>query len=387
VRVLYVINGFDPGGAEHGLLTLVQDGFFDGHELKILAFCKGRGPLAARIASAAGESNVMLATTGETLTPQACLAGGRLLWRQHREWKPEIVVLSLKQANVIGRAIACLFPASRCVSFEHISRYRARGAEWAYPHLLWLLSFRVDEIWADCEETHADTGRYFLPRRRRHHVVPLFRTEANAPHKIDYTRHAPLRIAAAGRLVERKNFPVAVETMRVLRDTGIAARLDIFGDGPGMSALQDSVARWDIGDRVRLAGYHADWSREALDHDLFINLSDTEGFCIVVAEAMAAGLPVIATPVGGIREYGRDGENIVFLQTADAGRLARQIEQLADDDLLRRRLGERARQHMIERFSASAIRTRGRSILHSAEASGPHPAAATSGVGRPRRSP
>ncbi len=62
-----------------------------------------------------------------------------------------------------------------------------------------------------------------------------------------------------------------------------------------------------VSDNVRLAGYHADWLREVLDHDLFINLSDTEGFCIVVAEAMAAGLPVVATPVGGIRQYGRDG--------------------------------------------------------------------------------
>jgi glycosyltransferase involved in cell wall biosynthesis len=154
-----------------------------------------------------------------------------------------------------------------------------------------------------------------------------------------------------------------------------------------MGPLQDTVARWDIADSVRLAGYHADWSREVLDHDLFINLSDTEGFCIVVAEAMAAGLPVVATPVGGIREYGRDGENIVFLQTADAGRLARQIEQLAGDDLLRRRLGERARQDMIERFSASAIRTRGRSILRNlSDPSLTHPAPDTSAVGRARRS-
>jgi len=365
VRILYVINGFDPGGAEHGLLALLQDGFFDGHELKILAFCKGRGPLAARIAKAAGDSNIVLATNSETLTLQACVAGGRLLWRQHRAWEPEIVVLSLKQANVIGRAIACLFPASRCVSFEHISRYRAHRAEWAYQHVLWLLSFRVDEIWADCEETHADTGRYFLPRRRRHHVVPLFRTEAEAPHKTNYARHAPLRIAAAGRLVERKNFPVAVEAIRALKDVGIAARLDIFGDGPAMGALHDAVARWDVGDRVRLAGYRDRWSREVLDHDLFVNLSDTEGFCIVVAEAMAAGLPVIATPVGGIREYGRDGENIVFVSAADPGFLVRQIERLAEDEWLRRRLGECARQHMIEQFSASAIRTRGRSILHS----------------------
>jgi glycosyltransferase involved in cell wall biosynthesis len=363
MRILYVINGFDPGGAEHGLLTLVEDEFFAGHDLKILGFCRGRGTLASRIAQAAGAANIVLASTGERLTSRACVEGAKILWRQHRHWRPDLVVLSLKQANVIGRAVACLFPSSRCVSFEHIARYRARRAEWAYQHLLKLLSFRVDEIWADCEETHAETSRYFLPRRRRHHVVPLFRAEPAEPCKTDYRLHSPLRIAAAGRLVARKNFPIAIEAVRMLKSNGIPATLDIFGDGPEMASLQAAAHEWTLTGCVNLAGYRENWAREALDHDIFVNLSDTEGFCIVVAEAMAAGLPVVATPVGGIKEYGRDNENIVSLGDADAGHLTEQILRLANDDALRRRLGERARLDMIASHSPSAIQRRSRSIL------------------------
>ncbi len=363
MRILYVINGFDPGGAEHGLLTLVEDGFFAGHDLKILGLCRGRGTLASRISQVAGAANVVLASSSERLTSRACVAGARILWRQHRNWRPDIVVLSLKQANVIGRLVACLFPTSRCVSFEHIARYRARRAEWAYQYLLKLLSFRVDEVWVDCEETRAETSRYFLPRRRRHHVVPLFRTAPTAPHKTDYRLHSPLRIAAAGRLVERKNFSIAIEAVRMLNEHGVAARLDIFGDGPDMGRLRASVTERNLFDSVNLAGYRENWTSEALSHDIFVNLSDTEGFCIVVAEAMAAGLPVIATPVGGIKEYGRDNENIVSLRTPDATHLTREILRLANDDALRHRLGERARLDMIASHSQSAIQTRSRSIL------------------------
>ena len=59
-----------------------------------------------------------------------------------------------------------------------------------------------------------------------------------------------------------------------------------------------------------------------------MNLSDTEGLCIVVAEAMAAGLPVVATAVGGIREYGRDGQNMLKLDSPDVTELVAQLDRL-----------------------------------------------------------
>jgi len=55
-----------------------------------------------------------------------------------------------------------------------------------------------------------------------------------------------------------------------------------------------------MADTVSLKGYKPGWFEFAREADIFVNLSDTEGFCIVVAEAMSVGLPVIATDVGGI---------------------------------------------------------------------------------------
>ena len=68
---------------------------------------------------------------------------------------------------------------------------------------------------------------------------------------------------------------------------------------------------------MTLHGYRADWVTQAIEADIFLNLSEAEGFCIVVAEAMLAGLPVIAVDVGGIRDYGGDGENMVKLSAPD----------------------------------------------------------------------
>ena len=362
-RILYVINGFDPGGAEHGLLSLLQNEFFAGHELRILAFCRGRGALSTRIASVAGAANVVLVSEGTVLTPRTLLAGARALWREHRNWRPEVVVLSLKQANIVGRFVACFFPTSRCVSFEHIARYRARRMEWIYRYMLWALSFRVDEVWADSHETHRETQRYFVRRRRQQHVLPVFSTDERTPYKTSYALHTPIRLVAAGRLVGRKNMTVAIEAVGLMRARGDAVSLDIFGDGPDAPLMQAAIDAQGLRDAVRLAGYRQDWASHALEHDIYVNLSDTEGFCIVVAEAMAAGLPVVATAVGGIREYGRDGQNMLKMDVPDATELVAQIDRLTQHEALRRRLGEAARRDMLSEYSADAMRRRSRLML------------------------
>lgn len=363
MRILYVIDGFDPGGAEHGLLTLVENGFFTGHELKVLAFCRGRHHLATRVADAVGASNLVLASTKTSLTAEACLAGAMALGGQLRRWRPEMVILSLKQANVIGRLVSCFFPSSRCVAYEDISRERTPKVERVSGYLLRLLSFRVDEIWADCMETLQNAPQYFSGRARRRHIVPMFKADPATPYKQDYRLHSPLRLVAAGRLEQRKNFHLAIEAVRRIRALGTDVHLQIFGDGPEAAALQRSIDSRNLGRYVSLAGYRPDWISHAIERDIFVNLSDTEGFCIVVAEAMAAGLPVIATAVGGVREYGLNGKNMLTLKALDADALVSLIERLTEDEDVRRRLGARAREDMLTQHSPAAMRARGQSIL------------------------
>ena len=59
MRILYFIYGFDPGGAEHGLLTLLRAGFFSGHQVKILACCRGRGGLLSMKSPHRSESTIL----------------------------------------------------------------------------------------------------------------------------------------------------------------------------------------------------------------------------------------------------------------------------------------------------------------------------------------
>jgi glycosyltransferase involved in cell wall biosynthesis len=353
MRILYVINGFDPGGAEHGLLTLVESGAFEGHDLRVLAFCRGRGDLAERIAARLG-TRVQFVTNGDTLTRWACAAGFFGILRASFSFRPQKMVLSLKQANVVGRLAAVLLPHLTCVAFEHTAEYQARRFQRLYPPLLRLLSRRVDEIWIDCAETLEETRRYFV-RRRPEHVIPLFVAERQGPIKTDYALGSSLRLAAAGRLAARKNLPQMVEAVAALQGD-VDAALDVYGDGPEKQTLEKVIMQLGLENRVTLHGYRADWVTQAAKADIFLNLSNVEGFCIVVAEAMVAGLPVIAVDVGGIRDYGRGDENMLKLPGPDVDATRASILRLVRDPSLRERLGRRARSDMLQRYDAVACR-------------------------------
>ena len=365
MRILYVLNGFDRGGAEHGLLTLVENGAFENHDLRVLAFCRGRGDLADKIGAALG-NQVHFVTRSDALTFWACSAGFFSILRTAFMFRPQKMVLSLKQANVVGRSAAILMPRLTCVAFEHIAEYRARRFQGLYGPVLHLLSRRVDEVWADCEQTLDETRRYFVPRRRARHVIPLFVAKSDGPFKIHYALKNPIRLATAGRLIARKNTSLIVAAVDALSREGVDATLDVYGDGPEAQAIETLVSECGLQHHVLFRGYQADWVAQAVEADIFLNFSQAEGFCIVVAEAMLAGLPVIAADVGGIRDYGRDDQNMVKLSAPTAETASTAILRLVSDLRLRERLGKQAREDMLRDYDVLAARHQVAEALSSA---------------------
>jgi glycosyltransferase involved in cell wall biosynthesis len=156
--------------------------------------------------------------------------------------------------------------------------------------------------------------------------------------------------------VPGKNLALLIEAMVQLRVDNVDVMLDVYGEGPERQALEALLVERGLQDHVNLHGYRADWVRQAMEADIFVNLSEAEGFCIVVAEAMLAGLPVIAVDVGGIRDYGGDGVNMLKLPAPDVQGTRAAILRLMDDPPLRERLGRQARVDMLHGYDAVACR-------------------------------
>lgn len=162
-------------------------------------------------------------------------------------------------------------------------------------------------------------------------------------------------LLAAGRFTAQKNFGDLVEAARRLAAAGVAFRLVIAGDGEERPALQARAAAAGLADRVLLPGNLADLDRVMGAADVFVMSSLWEGLPLVLLEAMAAGLPVAAYAIDGVREVVSDGASGLTVPAGDAAALADALAALATDPELRQRLGAGAGAVVRERYSFDAL--------------------------------
>jgi glycosyltransferase involved in cell wall biosynthesis len=116
--------------------------------------------------------------------------------------------------------------------------------------------------------------------------------------------------------------------------------LVIVGEGPQMGATQEEVRRRSLEASVRFLGLRSDVGRLLAAADLFLLTSVSEGIPLTLIEAMAAGLPVVATDVGGVAEVVENGRTGLLANRGDYRALAEAVLHLADNPALRLEMGK-----------------------------------------------
>ncbi|MEA2482637.1 MAG: hypothetical protein QOC55_584 [Thermoleophilaceae bacterium] len=150
-----------------------------------------------------------------------------------------------------------------------------------------------------------------------------------------------LRCLSVGRLAAEKNPLLLVETLATLRRLNPRWRLVVAGEGPLRPALEAAIAQEALGSAVALMGEVPNgprlWELYRSSH-AFLHVSLTEGLPQVLVEAQAAGLPVVATDVGGVGAVIGSGARGLLIPPRDSSAAAHALERLAADPELRRRL-------------------------------------------------
>lgn len=160
-------------------------------------------------------------------------------------------------------------------------------------------------------------------------------------------------LVSVGRLVEQKNHRLAIEALALIPD----AALVIFGEGPLRGALERRSREVGVEDRVLLAGARKDARAIVAAADALVMPSNWEGLPLTALEALAAGTPVVATAVRGIRELMTHDENCLVVPAGDARALAEALNSVLSDPVLRDKLTAAGRQ-LASAYSEEAMVTR-----------------------------
>ena len=158
-------------------------------------------------------------------------------------------------------------------------------------------------------------------------------------------------IGNVARLVEQKDQRALIDAAPAILERFPDARFVVVGDGPLRAELEERAA----GLPFEFLGDREDVPELLAGFDVFAFPSLFEGLCLAVIEAQAAGVPVVATPVGGIRETVLDGETGLLVPPSDPPALAVAVRRLLGDPLLAERVAGEARRRAHERYSVDTM--------------------------------
>ena len=247
----------------------------------------------------------------------------------------------------------------RIVTTLHGTDITIVGTERAYYHSTRFGIRRSDAVTAVSEWLRQETVRVFEPTCNIE-VVPNF---------VDLDRFRPpttescrkdLAPEGARVLSHVSNFRPVKRVQDVIRIfAGVAARMDarlvIAGDGPDRGAAEAQASALGVRDLVNFLGEQEGVERVLAASDLFLLPSEHESFGLAALEAMACGVPVIATRSGGLPEVVRDGETGFLLGVGDVDAAVERAIALLEDEPLRCRMGEAARSDAASRFDAPRV--------------------------------
>jgi len=175
---------------------------------------------------------------------------------------------------------------------------------------------------------------------------------------------APRRILYAGRLAEEKRLDVLIDAFSSLKCVHTDLVLDIFGSGPLHESLRNKAHMLGLAASVRFHGTVPDIERCFDRACILVQPSLAEGMSNIILEAMAAGLPVVATRTGAAEDIIQDGVNGLLVDSGSADQMHAAIARLLSDEASAERIGREARALIALEYTIEKVAARYRGLYH-----------------------
>jgi len=166
----------------------------------------------------------------------------------------------------------------------------------------------------------------------------------------DKLRSDRLIIGTVGRMTPVKNHRMFVEMAKLVLQRGIKADFWLIGDGPLQNEITHLVKRHGLEKYIKLLGQRTDVDAALARMDVFCLTSDSEGCPNTLLEALRAGLPVVSTNCSSLEEIVEVNGNGFLVEVGDAETMARSVVSLLEDKQMRKRMSQRSKEIVNERF-------------------------------------
>jgi len=289
----------------------------------------------------------------------------RLVALMRRE-RPDIVHTHTAKAGAVGRAAAILAGVPVIVHTYHghvLRGYFSPAKTAVYRAIERGLARRTDRLLAVTGRVRDDLVELGVGRAEQYQVVPL--GFDLAPLLIAERRRGELRaelgvgaaplIGIVARLVPIKAHEVFLEAARRVHAAAPAARFLVVGDGERRAELELRAAALGLADVVHFLGWRADIDRLYADLDVVVLTSRNEGSPVALIEAMAAGVPVVSTDVGGVADVVDHGRSGLLAPMDDARAVADHVLALLSDPDPRRTMGQHGRARVASTYDAGRL--------------------------------
>ena len=358
-KVLLLTTGLAYGGAETQLVHLATRLHARDWEVRVVSLIPPKAYVEEL--EAAGIPVVSLGIQNKLPDPRPLLR----LARSIRSWRPQIVHSHMVHANLLARLVRLLAPVPVLICTAHnIDEKGRKGSgrlrEWAY---------RLTDPLCNLTTQVSQAG---LERYVRVGAVPGNKIRC-IPNGVDTERFRPdpgVRIRlrqklgfgevfvwlAVGRFEEAKDYPTMLQAFGRVSKEQPEVVLLIAGDGPLRPAMEALARNLDIAERVRFLGLRQDIPELMNAADAYVMSSSWEGLPMVLLEASATGLPIVATDVGGNSEVVSHGQTGFLVPPKDLEVLAQaMLRVMTVPEEERQRMGEGARQHIEIHFSLDRV--------------------------------
>lgn len=354
-HIAIVTSGSSAGGAERVIALLSASLIEDGSRVSLITFDQMDAPVFHPLPQAV--SCIRLGRAGDRGGGTAIVRRALRLRRALARERPDLLISFLTKINAIALA-ATLGMRIPVIACERNNPER-QGAHPAWNLALHLLYRRAAAIVC---QTEASLRCIPAAARGKAVVIP----NPIAPYPIVPQATRPSRLVAVGRLTHQKGFDLLIQAFAEIAPRHPDWQLDIWGEGEDGAALQQQIARSGAARQIALCGCSAipgGWLEQA---SAFVLSSRYEGFPNALAEAMAAGLPVVAAACDfGPADLIEDGRTGLLCPANDVAGLATALDRLLGDAAERARLGQAAATAAV-RFAGGPILAHWRDLLSSA---------------------